>query len=338
MAGIIFSKASGVNDSIFGKSQEPIKASINQKKELFEQKSMISKIFYMDKSTNFAEKYTSETSLGNFEDVGENGAYPSTDMREGFSKVIESSTWKNQFAITQEMIEDAKIGKIKQKANAFVTSFGRTRENFAASLLVGGVDTKVTVNGKIYDASGADGVALFSTAHPSVTKAGYKQSNKFTAVFSQYVMDKMQEKMQDFKDDDGNLLSVMPDTIIIPNDSVLTREVLAAIGSDLDPESNKNAINFQCGLWNVIRWGYLPKTIGGKSYFMMADSEYLQNYMCLPFVERVPLSVRSVIDENTDANVMKGRARFGAGFNDWRGIAICGEGLTGGTDISKPQA
>ena len=336
MAGIIFSKASGVNDSIFGKSQEPIKAIINQKKELFEQKSMISKIFYMDKSTNFAEKYASETSLGNFEDVGENGAYPTTEMQEGFSKVIESRTWKNQFAVTQEMIEDAKIGKIKQKANAFVTSFGRTKEIFAASLLAGGIDTTVKIGGKTYDATGADKVALFSTAHPSATKKGSNQSNRFTAVFGQYVMDKMQESMQDFKDEDGNLLSVMPDTIIIPNDASLTRAVLAAIGSDLDPESNGNAMNFQCGLWNVLRWGYLPKTIGSKSYFMMADSEYLQNYMCLPFVDRVPLSVRSVIDENTDANVMKGRARFGAGFNDWRGIAICGEGVTGGTAITKP--
>jgi len=156
MAGIIFSKASGVNDSIFGKSQEPIKAIINQKRELFEQKSMISKIFYMDKSTNFAEKYTSETSLGNFADVGENGAYPTTEMQEGFSKVIESRTWKNQFAVTQEMIEDAKIGKIKQKANAFVTSFGRTKEIFAANLLAGGIGAKVTIDGKEYDATRAD--------------------------------------------------------------------------------------------------------------------------------------------------------------------------------------
>ena len=32
---------------------------------------------------------------------------------------------------------------------------------------------------------------------------------------------------------------------------------------------------------------------------------------------------------NTDANVIKGRARFGAGFNNWRCIAICGEGVEG---------
>ena len=40
--------------------------------------------------------------------------------------------------------------------------------------------------------------------------------------------------------------------------------VLAAVGSDLDPEINNNAMNFQAGLWNVCVWNYLPKTIGGK--------------------------------------------------------------------------
>ena len=41
------------------------------------------------------------------------------------------------------------------------------------------------------------------------------------------------------------------------------------------------------------------------------------------------LTVRSYIDDNTDANVWSGRARFGAGFNNWRCIAMGGQGLTG---------
>ena len=36
MAGVVFSKASGVNDSIFGKSQEPIKAIIEERLEALE--------------------------------------------------------------------------------------------------------------------------------------------------------------------------------------------------------------------------------------------------------------------------------------------------------------
>ena len=48
----------------------------------------------------------------------------------------------------------------------------------------------------------------------------------------------------------------------------------------------------------------------------------------------MPLTVRSDIDPNTDANVFKGRARFGAGFFDWRCMALFGEGVTTGTALT----
>ena len=145
------------------------------------------------------------------------------------------------------------------------------------------------------------------------------------------MLDKVQEAMQGFMDDDGNLLNVTPNTIVIPNVGSLKRAVLAAVGSDLDPETNNNAMNFQAGLWNVCVWNYLPKTIGGKPFFLMMDTDFKEDYECMPWVDRVKLTVRSEIDPNTDANVFRGRARFGAGFNNWRCIALCGEGVAGKT-------
>ena len=326
---MIFSKGSGVADSLYGKSQEPIRAVIQQGVEAFEEGSQIQNIFCMEKSRSFSERYVIETSLGDFQNVGENGAYPKTGMQEGFSKVIEPATWKSSFEVTQEMVEDAKHSKIKSRANIFTTSYGRTREKFAANLLAGGVGKSVVSGTAEYDTTSADGQPLFSTGHPSVNKKAANQSNIFKGAFSSNVLDMMQEKMQDFTDDDGNLLNVAPDTIIVPNVGSLKRAVFAAVGSELDPESTRNALNFQMGLWNVIVWPYLPKNIGGKPYFLLMDSKFKEDYLCLPFVERTPLTVRSDIDPNTDANVWRGRARFGAGFNNWRCVAICGEGLTG---------
>ena len=331
---IIFSEGSGVADSVFGKSQAPIKAMIESNVEAFQEFSAVDKVFSMDTTKNYAEKYTSETSMGDFADVGENGAYPKTSMQEGYAKVIEPTTWKSSFEVTQEMIEDAKIGKIKSRANIFATSYNRTREKFAAALVSGGIDKTMKFGGKTYSTASADGVALFSTSHPSITKKASNQSNIFKAEFSTTILDTVQEKMQMFTDDDGNLLNVAPDTIIIPNVGSLKRAVLAAVGSDLDPNSSNNALNFQAGLWNVIVWPYLPSAIGGSPYFLLMDSQFKDNYECMPWLDRVPLTVKSDIDPNTDANVFKGRARFGAGFNNWRCIAICGAGLSSGTTIS----
>lgn len=328
---VIFSQGTGLNDSLFGKSIAPIRTIINSNVEAFEEKSVIPHVFYMDTSTNYAEKYSSETSLGDFENVGENGAYPKTGIREGYSKIIEPTTWKSSFEVTREMVEDAKWSKIKSRANIFTTSYNRTREKFAASLVGGGMSTKVTIANREYDTTGADGVALFSTAHPSVTN-GKKQSNMFSGAFTAELFDAVQEKMQDFKDDDGNLLNVSPNTIIIPNSGAMKRKVLAAVGSELDSESASNAINFQVGLWNVIIWNYLPKTIGGKPYFIMMDSQFKDDYMCMPFVDRVKLSITQDRDPGTDALVIRGRARYNAGFNNWRCVAVCGEGITTGTN------
>lgn len=334
MAGVLFSESTGLNDSIYGKSQAPIKAMITESVESFQTLSLIDKIFYMDTTSNFAEKYTSETSLANFQVTGENGAHPKTSMQEGYSRTITPVTWKNSFEVSAEMIEDAKFGKIKSRANIFATSYNRTREEFAAKLLAGGTGTAIEFGGAKHSTASADGVPLFSKEHPSITKGTGKQSNIFTGAFSQSNMDSLQEKMQKFTDDDGHLLNVNPDTIIIPNYGPLKREVFSAVGSELDPNTSNNAINFQLGLWNVLVWNYLPTAIGGKPYFIMSDSKFNQDYMAAPWLDRLKLSVRSYIDNNTDANVWNGRARFEAGFNNWRGFAICGEGLTGATPMA----
>lgn len=89
MANIVFSFNSGLNDSIFGKSQAPIKALIEHKAEAFEQSSMLKQIFNHTPSKNWAEKYTTMTAMEGPQPVGEGGAYPVDGTQEGFPKTIE---------------------------------------------------------------------------------------------------------------------------------------------------------------------------------------------------------------------------------------------------------
>ena len=64
MANITFSFGSGLNDSIFGKSQAPIKALIERRAEAFEQQSMLKYIFNMGSSKHFGEKFSTMTARG----------------------------------------------------------------------------------------------------------------------------------------------------------------------------------------------------------------------------------------------------------------------------------
>jgi phage major head subunit gpT-like protein len=331
MPGIVFSKASGVNESIYDNSQAPIKLIVEKQIEAFEKESQVSKIFVEDTSTNYAEKYTYETSIGEFEAVGEGGAYPLTSMQEGYSKTLEPDTWKSSFEVTQEMIEDAKHGKIKQRASMFTLSYARTKEKFAASMLTGGFFSSITNNGRSFATTCADGEPLFDTAHPFKPGCGgANQSNWFSNVFSYDNLNLVEEFMQNMKDDDGNLLNLQPDTIIIPNKARIKTLVYDAVFTKSGrPNTADNSFNVQSDKgWNIIIWPYLTNPTGttaGTDAWYLMDSRFNNAMMGLIWLNRVPLSVRSEIAAN-DNNVWKGRARFTAGFNNWRAICGCANG------------
>lgn len=239
MGAITFSEGSGVNNSVFGKSQEPIQMFIEEKAEDFKQKAIGPMLFKQMKTNNFAEKISGMTSMDNFQPVGEGGAYPEVGMQVGYEKTIEPDTWKSSFSMTQEMIEDNKILDTS-KPLGFITSYDRTREDFAASLFVGAVNaSSVRLNNRLYSVKGADGVNLFHASHPSKVK-GETQSNLFSDEFSEEALGKGETKMQAFCDDNGKTLSVAPNTIIIPNDYTIKKTVFAAIGADKSPFTANN--------------------------------------------------------------------------------------------------
>lgn len=328
---VYFTEGSGLQNSIYGKSQEPIKMFIEKKAEAFEAQSVVNKIFALDKSNNYAEKYTAMTAMSGFQPVGENGLYPDDMMQESFSKVLEHMTWKDSFRISQEMVEDSKLIDLKKQPAAFISAYYRTREKFGAALLAGGLGTASTVNfsGKTFDVTSADGVTLFNTAHTG--KAYEAQSNKFADAFSVDALGALECAMQDFRGDTGEVLDVAPDTIIIPNSHTLKKAVFEAVGADKDPETSNNGFNYQFGRWNIIVWPYLNQFIGNTTPWILMDSRYNEEYAGAVWLDRVALTVHSTIDDETDANVWRGRARFIAGFNDWRAFAV--GGVTGGTEL-----
>ncbi len=327
MAELIFSKSSNLNNSIFGKSQEPILFNIEKKAEAWEEKSQIKNIFMVENSKNFAEKITSVTSMDEFLPVGEGGSYPKADMQEGYSKVIEPETWKSEFVITREMIDDSKLLDLKHKPVAFTDSYFRTRERFGARMLAGAINgNDVSVGSKTFSTTGADGLSYFSSAHTSIT-GGDTQSNRFSNLFSKSNLGRIVEKMSLFKDDNGNILNIAPDTIVIPYNAELIDTVFSVIGSDRAPDSANNAFNYQFGMWNVIIWPYLNQFITPTSTnmpYIILDSNYNQQNGGAVWIDRVPLEVRSTVDDTNDNNIWKGYARFMCGFNDWRAMAVGG--------------
>lgn len=320
---VVFSIGSEVANSVFGLSQEPIKMMVEERAEALKNNSIYDKIFKEVKSNNFNEKFTSLTSMNSFEPTGEGGAYPKLEIEESYSQVIESETWKGQFTITQEAVEDKKVG-MDGKPVQMVTAFYRAREEFGHGLLMAAANEKkqFVMGQRKYKTTSADGVCLFDKNHKGKID-GKLQSNRYKDAFSAEALSRLETAMQNVKDDSGHVLAVRPNTILIPNDGDLKREVLGVIGADKDPDTAaSNAYNIHHGRWNVIIDPYLNALIGtgdtdGTPWFLL-DTDYNETYGGAIRTERLPLTFRSWIDHNNDNNVWNGRARFSAGFVDYR--------------------
>ena len=323
---IIFSESSSLNNSVYGNCQAPIKMFLEKRGEEFEQNSVLKNLFLTGSSKNYGDVMTTLTAMSGFEPVGENGAYPLDGMQEGYQKLLKYQTWKDSFSVSKEMIEDGKLLDMRKQPAAFMTSYNRTRELFGAALYGAAMmgNGSVTFKGVKFDLTGADGSNLFAKEHvPKVS--GDKQCNLFKDAFSVDALGKLETKMHLFRGDNDEILDVAPDTILIPENADLKKAVFAAIGADKDPVSANNAFNYQYGRWNVIVWPYLNHYItNGVSPWVLLDSKYNETYGGAVWNDRIQLEVRSTIDENTDANVWRGRSRFNACFNDWRFAAIGG--------------
>ena len=333
MSGFVtVSIGSGLVDPIFGKCQVPLASYIEQLGEAFERESLLKYLFHFENSRHWAEQHSSETAMDDFVPVGEGGEYPRTGFESGYDRIIENMTFKQSFSVTQELVEDAQLGEMKRRARKLITAYGRTREKFGRALYAGGIyGATVSFGGKSFACNSADGLALFHKEHVNKVD-GKKQCNLYKGAFTAAVLGKMETEMQQITGDNGELLAVAPDTIWIPNDAALKDAVFAAIGADKEPTTSNNAYNHQFGRWNVIIDPYLTQALAamGKTDkpFILLDSKFLETGDGAIFQERKKLDVKSVIDQNNDNNSWRGRARFGAGFVDWR-FAAAGNISTG---------
>lgn len=332
MAHIILSENSQELNAIYGKVQTPIASFLEKRIEAFERASIAKKIFIERKSTNWAESYTGITAMDDFEPSVENGAYPQNGFTESYLQTIPNVTWKSQFAISREVMDDAKLMDMKRRPQNFVSAYYRTRERFFAALLGGALSSKTSIKVKDMEFStkSADGVCMFAQNHKPKVSGG-NQCNAFTDAFSASALTAAATRMQNMKGDNGETLGLEPDTIVIPNDAELKAEVFGVLGAYHDPDTAAgNKYNFNFGNWNVWVWPYLNDFIGTAKPWVLIDSAYNEQADGGVAQNRVDLEIRSVLADN-DANVWKGYARFGGGFVDFR--AMLAGGMTSGATL-----
>ena len=325
---VIYSKMVGTNDAMYGRFIHPIKMLIENESNACEKNEPILKaLFNMEKSDRYAETVVGESDFDVFQSVTEGAGAENDTVGQTFTKTISHHTFMKEFTITKEMADDSKIGiaaNIKAKPAKFVRAYYKTRTKLACAALAHGTEEKCTFAKSTIDLKTADGVSLFNSAHTYANLPG-TQSNYFKGDYSdaaklEAALNKAANKLRNFKDENGEVMEYVADTIIIPtNRPDFEAMVKKVVGSERTVGSNNNDINTQYGNWTII---VLPGWESDDDRFMIMSSDANAQLSGSMFYNRVPLDINSWVDNHTRNLVWNGYCRIGIGFNTWKHIAL----------------
>ena len=270
-------------------------------------KLMYDKIFHVIQSNKAFEEDASYTGIGLLEETPELGAVPYEDADPSWVTTYVHREFKKGRMVSKKMVQDEKWNIIQNLPKTLAIAKARTFETAAADVLNYGF---VAGGGGLAQFDGADGQALFSTAHTN-KKGTITQSNKITTALSVSALEAVTTAMQNRLDSKGQIITFNPDTLIVhPNNRFKARNILEADGSI---GNDFNDINTMKGALNLIVWPYLKNP---TAWFVMDSTAHQLN-----FFKRTDEDVEGPVwDFDNGAAKWKVETRFSVGYSSWQGI------------------
>ncbi|WDM22644.1 Mu-like prophage major head subunit gpT family protein [Paenibacillus polymyxa] len=241
-----------------------------------------------------------------------------SDVNELWQKYFTPGKFSDGRQIDRDFIDDLKLTAIKDRITSLAQSEYYTRQAQAAEWFVNGDKTTgVDFRGRSYDSSLPDKKALFATDHPLAPgDTGPGQSNKGTDELTIDAFDDTVVAMQAWTNDRGNLLPVMPDTLIVAPYNRRAALQIAGIsgkGEGYEPGSADHNINIYEGDIKVIVNPFFTK--GNRKAWIAADSRRMKRAM--KWFERRRPENGSMTDFDTEIAKYKVVGRWSKGCIDW---------------------
>ncbi len=327
---ILYSKQITANEPMYGKFLHPIKALIEEESNSWRKKHTVLKaLFNIEESHKYSETIIGQSTFSTFKSKDEGKVAEYDTVQKTFDKNIEHISFGKTFAVTREMADDSQIGissNIKKATKNFVSAYYRTQNALACKALAAATAGSTTFNNATVDLTTGDDLALFHKAHTYSLSAnsGKTQSNYFNVSGTETieeVLNALTNKIRNFKDENGECLSYVADTVIIPcNRPALETKVKAACGSERTTGTGNNDINVQYGNWTIVVLEGWETT---EDEIMVMSSEANAELSGNMFFNRVKLDIRNHIDDESRNFLWNGYCRFGVGFGTWKHIARC---------------
>lgn len=244
--------------------------------------------------------------IGSFSDPVEfTGKVQYTSAQPDYEIEYAHSEFANGFTITRSLLDDLQYDVIFARPEALATSWARKIRKDAASIFNNAFSSSNL---------GYDSKALCATDHPRSKTDSTAVSNKGTSALTSDALEAAIVAMQDFGDDRGEEIVVMPDTLVVPR--ALRRTALQVTGSEFVPENANNAVNGVNGgeTMNVVVDPYLTDT---NNWFVI-DSTMARRY--LKWYNRVQPEFAAEGDFDTLVRKYRGYGRWSYGWSDFRWV------------------
>lgn len=330
MPDIIFSTTnSGINatnNAMIGKWENPLRMIIQNESDICAKTDDLAKtLFCMSKSKHFGESFVAQDEFDVFVPTEEGGAAPKDAYREVASKFLKHTTFKKQFRITAEMMDDSLTSQMEMKARKFVRAYYRTRNLFASKMLTGATAATVAFGpeGKTmnFDATTADGKPLFSKTHEGGSNRFHyilSSGNKLEVAVVEAILSAGVDTIRNMKDENGLAMGYTANQIMIPsNDPKLEAAVKKVLGSEFgsgDGGALSGAINLHYGNWELVVDPLWQRTVMTSHPMIISSTVARDNLAGGVFLNRKPLTMSAHVDQDTDDYIWNGNSRFTAGY------------------------
>lgn len=240
------------------------------------------------------------------------------DVDQLWQKYFTHSKYSLGREIDRDFVDDLKLTAIRDRIRSLADAVYKTQQMQGAQWFNNGILTTTAVDyrGRTYNAALPDGKSLFATDHPySPTNSTDTQSNKGVAELSIDTFDAAFVAMQQWKDDKGNLMAAMGDTLFVA--PALRRTALQIAGlpnSEVKYEPGNADHNANVYADGSIKVVVNPFFTNSKAW-VLADSTRMMNAM--KWFNRRLAETGSITDFDTEMAKYKVVKRCSFGTVDW---------------------
>lgn len=229
---------------------------------------------------------------------------------------ITDKTWESTLGIKRQALEDDQYSMIRARVQDLARVPVMHQERIVAEQYAVGATT-----------AGPDGQFLIDIDH---AESGSNQSNKSTNALSESEVEAAYAAMQVFTDSDGEIMGIVPDTLLVgpklegTADRIAKSEIVVAVGVGSSAATRGN-VNVMQGKLKVVVSPYLTGTY--DDYWFLLDTSRAVKGVILQTRSDVPIEFAALDDPNSseaafhrDEFVYGVRGRYNVGFGLWQTV------------------